>query len=130
VSGIPTEHLSRRERQIMDIVYARGRLSAADVQEMLHDAPGYSAVRSALRLLEKKGLLTHRCDGGRYIFEPTGSVAQAGQSALRRVLATFFRNSAHEAVQTILSDGDLQLNDREIAKIEKMIGDAKKRRRK
>jgi len=127
---IPLERLSRRERQIMDIVYARGRVSAAEVQEILHDAPGYSAVRSALRLLEKKGLLTHRLDGARYIFEPKVSGTHAGQSALRRVLATFFQNSAHEAVQTILSDKDLQLDDREIAKIERMIADAKRRTRK
>jgi len=114
----------------MDIVYARGRVSAAEVQELLHDAPGYSAVRSALRLLEKKGLLTHHLEGGRYIFEPKVSGSRAGQSALRRVMATFFQNAAHEAVQTILSDKDLRLDDREIEKIEKMIGDAKRRKRK
>lgn len=127
---IPLENLSRRERQIMEIVYARGRASAAEVQELLHEAPGYSAVRSALRLLEKKGLLTHRRDGARYIFEPKVPGAHVGESALRRVMATFFPNAALDAVQTILSDKDLRLDDQEIAKIEKLIHDAKKRRHK
>jgi predicted transcriptional regulator len=127
MSHIPLEHLSRRERQIMEIVYARGRVSAAEVQEALHEAPGYSAVRSALRLLEKKGLLTHRRDGAKYIFEPKVPGARAGESALRRVIATFFPNAALDAVQTILSDQDLRLDDDEIARIEKMIGEAKKR---
>ena len=94
--------LSRRERQIMEIVYARGRVSAANVQEMLHEAPGYSAVRSALRLLEKKGLLTHQREGAKYVFQAKIPGKHAGQSALRRVMATFFRDSAMEAVQTIL----------------------------
>jgi predicted transcriptional regulator len=128
MSEVSTEQLSRRERQIMDIVYARGRVSAAEVQEALADAPGYSAVRSALRLLEKKGLLRLGRDGARYIFEAKVAGASVGRSALRRVLATFFGNSAHAAVQTILSDKDLALNDQEIAKIEKLIGEAKKRR--
>ena len=111
----------------MEIVYTRGRVSAADVQDALRDAPGYSAVRSALRLLEKRGLLTHQREGAKYIFQAKVPGKHAGQSALRRVMATFFQNSAMEAVQTILSDQDLRLDDREIAKIERMIENAKKR---
>ena len=111
----------------MEIVYARGRVSAADVQEMLHEAPGYSAVRSALRLLEKRGLLMHQREGAKYIFQAKVPSKHAGQSALRRVMATFFQNSVMQAVQTILSDQDFQLDDREIAEIEGLIENAKKR---
>jgi predicted transcriptional regulator len=119
--------LSRRERQIIEIVYARGSVSAADVQGALSDAPGYSAVRSALRLLEQKGLLRHRAEGLKYLYEPTLSGEQAGKSALRRVIETFFQNSAGQAVQTLLAGDDLTLTAREIAEIETLIAEAKKK---
>jgi predicted transcriptional regulator len=123
----PLAHLSRRERQIIEIVYARGSISAADVQEALSDAPGYSAVRSALRLLEQKGLLRHRAEGLKYLYEPTLPGKQAGKSALRRVIETFFQNSAGQAVQTLLAGDDLALTDKEIADIEVLIAQAKKK---
>jgi BlaI family penicillinase repressor len=122
----PFDRLSRRERQIMEIIYAAGRASAADVQNKLADAPGYSAVRSALRLLEKKGLLVHRRDGLKYVFEPKMSGQSAKQGALRRVISTFFQNSALEAVQTLLSDKDLQMSDAELKEIEKLLKDARR----
>jgi BlaI family transcriptional regulator, penicillinase repressor len=128
MSGAPLDHLSRRERQIMEIIYAVGAASAADVQSKLEDAPGYSAVRSALRLLEKKGLLVHRREGMKYVFEPKVSGVRARQGALRRVVSTFFRNSAVEAVQTLLSDKDLQLSDRELGEIEKLLKEARRRK--
>ena len=124
----PLDRLSRRERQIMEIIYAVGSASAADVQSRLADAPGYSAVRSALRLLEKKGLLTHRREGLRYVFEPKMSGKRAKQSALQRVVSTFFQNSALEAVQTLLSDKDLRLSDSELREIEKLVKEARKRK--
>ncbi len=120
--------LSRRERQIMEIIYAVGSASAAEVQGRLADAPGYSAVRSALRLLEKKEFLVHRREGLKYIFEPKVSGTQARKSALRQVISTFFRNSALETVQTLLSDKDLRLSDREIREIETLLQEAKKRK--
>ena len=122
----PLDRLSRRERQIMEIIYASGSASAADVQEKLADAPGYSAVRSALRLLEKKGLLVHRREGLKYVFEPKVSGQRAKQGALRRVISTFFQNSALEAVQTLLSDKDLKITDAEIQEIEKLLKDARR----
>ncbi len=124
----PFDRLSRRERQIMEIIYAVGSASAADVQGNLADAPGYSAVRSALRLLEKKGLLVHRREGLRYVFEPKMPGEHAKKGALRRVVTTFFRNSALEAVQALLSDKDLRLSEPEIEEIEKLLKGARKRK--
>jgi BlaI family penicillinase repressor len=123
----PLDRLSRRERQIMEIVYEAGSASAAEVQSRLSDSPGYSAVRSALRLLEQRGLLTHRREGLRYVFAPKIPGERAKVGALRRVVSTFFQNSAMEAMQTLLSDADLRLSEGEIAKIEKLLKEAKRR---
>ena len=105
-------HLSRRERQIMDVVYQRGRATAAEVLDALPDPPSYSAVRALLRVLEEKGHLRHRRDGARYVFLPTVPRETARRSALARVVRTFFGGSAEAAVaalidQSSLSDADL-----------------------
>ena len=85
--------LSRRERQIMDVVYRRGRATAAEVRDNLPDPPSYSAVRALLRLLEEKGHLGHEQDGRPYVYRPTVPASRARRSALRRVLQTFFDDS-------------------------------------
>ena len=85
--------LSRREREIMDAVYALGSASASQVRDGLPEAPSYSAVRAHLRILEEKGHLRHESDGPRYIFFPTVPHQQASATALRRVLRTFFDDS-------------------------------------
>lgn len=105
-------HLSRRERQIMDVVYQRGRVTAAEVLDALPDPPSYSAVRALLRVLEEKGHLRHRRDGARYVFLPTVPRETARRSALARVVRTFFGGSTQAAVaalidQSSLSDTDL-----------------------
>lgn len=105
-------HLSRRERQIMDVVYQRGRATAAEVLDALPDPPSYSAVRALLRVLEEKGHLRHRRDGARYVFLPTVPRETARRSALARVVRTFFGGSTEETVaalidQSSLSDADL-----------------------
>lgn len=105
-------HLSRRERQIMDVVYQRGRVTAAEVLDALPDPPSYSAVRALLRVLEEKGHLRHRRDGARYVFLPTVPRETARRSALARVVQTFFGGSTEETVaalidQSSLSDADL-----------------------
>lgn len=105
-------HLSRRERQIMDVVYQRGRATAAEVLDALPDPPSYSAVRALLRVLEEKGHLRHRRDGARYVFLPTVPRETARRSALARVVQTFFGGSTEAAVaalidQSSLSDTDL-----------------------
>src|SRR5271166_2080161 len=90
---ITEAHLSRRERQIMDVLHARGRATAAEVLAALPDPPGYSAVRALLRILERKGHLKHRNEGARYVYLPRVSRQAASRSALKRVVSTFFAGS-------------------------------------
>src|SRR4051794_40177538 len=99
-----TRLLSRREREIMDIVYARGAATAADVAAALPDPPSYSSVRALLRILEEKGHLKHREDGPRYVFLPTEPRARASRSALRRVVETFFEGSLASAVAALVDE--------------------------
>src|SRR3954453_19903670 len=99
--GQPRDHgvsLSRRERQIMDAIYRRGRATAAEVLEDMPDPPSYSAVRAMLRLLEEKGHVRHEQDGPRYVFLPTVHRDRASRSALTHVVRTFFDGSASDAV--------------------------------
>lgn len=102
VTGSPTADLSRRERQIMDILYERGQATAQDVLERLPDPPSYSAVRSMLRLLKEKGHLRHHQDGPRYVYEPTLPREKAQRSAVHHLLKTFFDGSTERAVATLL----------------------------
>ena len=97
--------LSRRERQIMEIVYQRGTASAADVMDNLPDPPGYSAVRAMLRILEEKGYLEHEKQGPRYVFRPTLPRDEASRSALRQLLRTFFDGSVEQAVAALPDTG-------------------------
>ncbi|MCP5119096.1 MAG: BlaI/MecI/CopY family transcriptional regulator, partial [bacterium] len=85
--------LSRRERQIMDILHARGKAAAAEIREHLPNKPSYSTVRALLRILEDKGHVTHDQDGLRYVFRPTVSTGRAKRSALRHLVKTFFDGS-------------------------------------
>ncbi len=118
--------LSRRERQIMDIIYARGEATAAEVSESMTDAPSYSAVRTFLRILEEKGFLKHREDGRRYIFLPTEPREQASQSALKQVVQTFFDGSLVSAVAALV-DGREKISPDELKRLESIIQKAKKR---
>ena len=83
--------LSRRERQILDILYGRGRATAAEIQSAMPDAPGYSATRALLRVLEEKGHVRHQADGARYVFLPRIPREKARVAALKHVLKTFFK---------------------------------------
>ena len=124
----PTSHqLSRRERQIMDIIYARGEVAAAEVHQALPDAPSYSAVRTHLRILEDKGHLRHREDGPRYIFMPTEPRAKASRSALKRVVQTFFDGSLSSAVAALVDGEGGKLSTEELQRIETIIQTAKTR---
>lgn len=98
----PNDSLSRRERQIMDIIYRRGSASAAEVMELLPDPPSYSAVRALLRVLEEKGHLRHRQDGARYIFSPTRPRNKAARGALRHVIETFYEGSTEKVIAALL----------------------------
>src|SRR5258705_6502490 len=120
-------HLSRRERQIMDIIYARGEAAAAEVHEALPDAPSYSSVRALLRILEEKGHLSHREDGPRYVFMPTEPRAKASRSALQRVVQTFFDGSLSSAVAALVDGEGGKLSTEELQRIEAIIKTAKAR---
>ncbi|MBN1943076.1 MAG: BlaI/MecI/CopY family transcriptional regulator [Phycisphaerae bacterium] len=119
------DHLSRRERQIMDVLYSRQQASVADVRRELPDPPSYSAVRALMRILEDKGHLHHRKDGPRYLYIPTQSRRQAGRSAARRLLETFFDGSASKAMAAFLEAGDAKNNPAELDRLAKLIDQAR-----
>lgn len=121
------QELSRRERQIMDVIYSRGEATAAEVVEGLADAPSYSAVRALLRILEEKGLLKHREEGPRYVYAPTVAREAASKSALSRVLDTFFQGSLANAVAALVDAKDGKLSPEELQRLEAIIDEAKTR---
>ncbi len=118
-------HLSRRERQIMDVLHARAHATAAEVLAALPDPPGYSAVRALLRILEEKGHVKHRREGARYVYLPRLSREIARRSALKRVVATFFQGSATQAMAALLETADTELSDAQLAKLQQIIKQAK-----
>ncbi len=120
------KNLSRRERQLMDILYARGESTAAEVRAALPDPPSYSAVRALLRILVDKGHVKHRHDGPRYVYQPTQSQKQARHSALQRVLHTFFENSPEKAVAALLDMSASKLSDAELERLRALIDQARK----
>ena len=122
----PHLNLSRRERQIMDIVYRRGRASVADVLNNLENPPSYSAVRSIMRILEEKGHLRHDREGARYIYTPTHPRQNAGESALKQVFQTFFDNSIEKTIAALLTVSDTALSDEESDRLAALIEQAKK----
>lgn len=121
--------LSRRERQIMDVVYAApgGQATAAEVRAGLPDPPSYSAVRALLRILEDKGHLRHREVKGAYVYAPTRPRERAAKHALRRLMATFFDNSASKAVAALLDAADARLSEEELQELSRLIDAAKRR---
>jgi len=118
--------LSRRERQIMDVIYARGEAAVAEVRAALPDPPSYSAVRALLRVLEEKGHLKHRQDGPRYVYAAKVPRNRASRSALRRVLHTFFEGSTEAAVAALLDMDSTKLSPDELDRLAKMIDQAKR----
>jgi predicted transcriptional regulator len=118
---------SRRERQIMDVVYAAGEASVAAVRAALPDPPSYSAVRALMRILEEKGHLRHRSDGPRYVYLPTRPRQRAGRTALRRVLHTFFENSAAKAMVAMMDVAETELTDEEIVELKSLIERSRKK---
>ena len=118
--------LSRRERQIMDLLYQRGRATAAEVQADLPDPPGYSAVRAMLRVLEEKGHVRHQQDGPRYVYLPRVARDRAKRSALRHVVRTFFDGSTEQLVAALLDDGSTQLSEGELDRLAHLIERARK----
>ena len=119
-------HLSRRERQIMDIVYAKGSASVHHVMQKMADPPGYSAVRAMLRLLEEKGHLEHEQDGPRYVYKPTLPREKARQSALKQLLGTFFDGSTEQAVAALLDLSASKLSDEDLDRLADLIEHARR----
>ncbi len=121
--------LSRRERQIMDIVYSRGQAAAGEVHAALPDPPSYSAVRALLRILEEKGHLAHERVGLRYIYRPTQTGEKVRSTALQHLVKTFFGGSIGDAMVALLDQDNVELSDADLERIAKMIRDARKRGR-
>ena len=121
-----TAQLSRRERQIMEIVYELGRATAVEVRESMPDPPSYSAVRAMLRILEDKGHIVHEQDGPRYVFIPIVPREEASDTALRRLVRTFFGGSPEGAMAALFDlDGD-RLDEDALQRLAEMIDEARK----
>jgi predicted transcriptional regulator len=118
--------LSRRERQIMDVIYRLGRATAAEVGEHIPDPPSHSAVRAMLRILELKGHLRHEEDGPRYVFLATLPRARAGRSAVRQLIDTFFDGSTELAVAALLDMSAAKLSDDQLDRLAEIIKQARK----
>jgi predicted transcriptional regulator len=118
--------LSRRERQILDILYKNGRATAAEVQAALPEPPSYSAVRALLRILEEKGHVRHEQDGPRYVYLPTVARDNAKRSALRHILQTFFDGSAEQAISALLDESSSKLSSAELDRLARLIDGARK----
>ena len=121
-------HLSRRERQIMEIVFREGEVSARDVQAQLPNAPGYSGVRAMLAKLIDKGLLQHRDEAGSYIYSATRDIDTARHSAISKLLSTFFNGNVKNAVTALLDMEDGELSQQELDELARKIEHAKKQR--
>jgi predicted transcriptional regulator len=119
------QDLSRRERQIMDSVYRRGKATAAEVMADLPEAPSYSAVRTMLRLLEDKGHLRHEQDGPRYVYVPMVARENARVNALKHLVSTFFNGSAEQAMAALLEISDSNLSDDQLGRLQQLIEDAR-----
>jgi len=119
--------LSRRERQIMEIVYRKGNATAADVHDEMPDRPSYSAVRALLRVLEEKGQLRHRQEGPRYVFSPTVPRDRARKSALQRLVGTFFAGSVTDAVAALLDLESARLDDGELERLSTLVAEAQQK---
>lgn len=120
------ENFSRRERQIMDILFSLGRASGPEIQERLPDQPGYSAVRTILRILERKGHVRHVAENMRYIYLPVVAREKATKSAIDRLIATFFDGSAKAAAAAFVDPSITKLSKEDLLELERMIRRARR----
>lgn len=118
--------LSRREREIMDVLYRHGRASADIVQQELPDAPSYSAVRATLRILEEKGHVFHQRQGRKYVYSPATAPSSARHAAVARLVDVFFAGSAAEAILALIDERAADLSETEMEEIEALIEQARK----
>lgn len=115
------EKLSRREREVMDLIWADGEATAKEVLAGMRDAPSYSAVRGLLRVLVEKGFLKHRKEGVRNVYSPRARRKQAGRRAMKRTLNTFFSGDVSQAMVALLDVGSSDLSPKEVAELKRMI---------
>ena len=118
--------LSRRERQIMDILYQRGKSSASEVLEAMPDPPGYSAVRAMLRVLEEKGHVRHLAEGLKYVYVPTVARDKAKRSAVKHLLDTFFKDAPEQVVAALLDVSSTRLTRAELDRMAEIIERARR----
>ena len=118
--------LSRRERQIMEILYQRSKASASEVRDAMTDAPSYSAVRALLRVLEEKGHIKHQTDGLKYVYVPVVTADKAKRSAVKQLLETFFNDSPDQIVAALLDVSSRKLTREELDRMSAMIERAKR----
>jgi predicted transcriptional regulator len=118
--------LSRREREMMNIIFAREKATAGDVMDAMAEPPSYSAVRATLRVLEQKGHLRHEHDGARYVYKPTTNREKVRQSALDQLLTTFFDGSAANVVATLIERQRGKLTAEELDRLSELIDQARK----
>ncbi|MEL6191343.1 MAG: BlaI/MecI/CopY family transcriptional regulator [Bacteroidota bacterium] len=128
MSASDFSHLSKREKQIMDILYREGSLSAQEIMEKLPDPPGYATVRKLLGILEDKGQVIHTKSGRQFIYEPKNSREQVKGRNLKHVLSTFFKGSISEAVATFLDQSDQQISEEELEELDALIRQARKKK--
>lgn len=120
--------LSRRERQIVEILYRAGRATAAEIHEQMPDAPTYTTVRGLLRVLEQKGHVAHEEEGVRYVYFPVAPKGTTGASVLAHVVGTFFGGSPSQAMAALLGSTK-SLSEEEIERLTRIVRDAKKERK-
>jgi BlaI family transcriptional regulator, penicillinase repressor len=118
--------LSRRERQVLDVLYRAGRATCAEVQRAMTDPPSYSAVRTFLRILEDKKIVRHEKDGARYVYMPIVEKERASRSALRHVLNTFFGGSVTQAISALLDEDSKHLSEEDWQRLSITIEEARK----
>lgn len=123
----PQLDLTRRERQIMDVIYRRGSATATEITNELPDPPTSTAVRTMLRILEDKGHITHTRDGVRFLYAAVVDRKKARESIIAHVVSTFFNGSAEQAMATLIDKSGRQLSDDELARLAAMIEKARKR---
>lgn len=121
-----TDTLSRREREMMNIIFRSGKATATEVLDAMSDPPSYSAVRATLRVLEQKGHLRHQHDGARYVYTPTVNRERTRMSALDQLLNTFFDGSAASVVATLLERSKDDMSPDELQKLSELIAQARK----
>ena len=123
------DRLSRRERQIMDIIYRKNEATVSEVRQAMPDPPGYSAVRALMGILEDKGLGRHKKRGRAYLYRPTISQNKARDSALKHVMQTFFDGSVAGVVTSLVDLSDKSLSDNDFERLEKLVRDKRKQRK-